>query len=674
MTQGRHDEAGGPQENGPGTSPGYGLTSDSRIEAVLNNVPVTLFAFDAAGVFTMIEGRNPRIPGYENMRDFVGVSIYDVFPNSPREALESTLARALGGEDVQMVERIGGTDFDIRMSPQRDESGAIRGVFGVALDITDRLHAEAALRASEMRYRAVVENQMDLVCRYLPDLTLTFVNEAYCDYFNQSRGDLLGVNFRDHLPPDELAVLEAHLKSLTPARPVGTIEHRVYHGAGEIRWIQWKDQAFFDEHGRLTELQSVGRDITQWRHAQDELSKRVSLLAIAQQVDVELNQTLQMDLVLTVALNAAVLMSHADAGFIGLIEGDYVRLARAVGKYSETMMKPNVGIIARVLRTTRAALVLDVRSDPDYYVDIAETRAQITVPLISHDKLLGVLNLETAEPSRFTQEVFEFIQLLAARIAVAIDNAQLYQVSQTQLGELRSLEQLKTDMIRIAAHDLRSPLGIISGYVDLLCEDLSGHMNEQHHVYIDSIMRAVKRMQHMTTDILSLERVQNKDAALWQIVYLSDLIERAMLDYYDESKQKGLEFNIRLPEDSILVQGDPTDLYEAISNLIGNAIKYTPQGGRVDVLLKKMDGWALLEIEDTGFGVPVDLQSNLFKPFYRAKTQETQHIDGTGLGLYLVKSIVERHGGKMRFRSTYGKGSVFGFQLPLVPELSVRNA
>src|SRR5690606_27634271 len=187
-------------------------------------------------------------------------------------------------------------------------------------------------------------------------------------------------------------------------------------------------------------------------------------------------------------------------------------------------------------------------------------------------------------------------------------------------------------------------------------------------------MRAVKRMQHMTTDILSLERVQNKDAALWQIVYLSDLIERAMLDYYDESKQKGLEFNIRLPEDSILVQGDPTDLYEAISNLIGNAIKYTPQGGRVDVLLKKMDGWALLEIEDTGFGVPVDLQSNLFKPFYRAKTQETQHIDGTGLGLYLVKSIVERHGGKMRFRSIYGKGSVFGFQLPLVPELSVRNA
>jgi len=674
MTEGHRDEAGGQPTNGPGASSGHGLTSDLRIEAVLNNVPVTLFAFDAAGVFTMIEGKDPRIPGYESMHDFVGASVYDVFPNSPRAELESMLARALEGQDVQMVERIGDTAFDIRLSPLRAEDGVIRGVFGVALDITDRVRAESALRTSEMRYRAVVENQMDLVCRYLPDLTLTFVNEAYCDYFNQSRSELIGVNFRDHLPPEELTVLEAHLQSLTPARPTGTIEHRVYNGIGEVRWIQWKDQAFFDSHGRLTELQSVGRDITQWRYAQAELNQRVNLLAIAQQVDVELNQTLQMDLVLTVALNAAVLMSHADAGFIGLIEGDYIRLARAVGKYSETMVKPNVGILARVLRTTRAALVTDVRSDPDYYADLPDTRAQITVPLISHDKLLGVLNLETREPGRFTQEVFEFIQLLAARIAVAIDNAQLYQVSQSQLAELRSLEQLKTDMIRIAAHDLRSPLGIISGYVDLLCEDLSVHMNEQHRVYIDSIMRAVKRMQHMTTDILSLERVQNKDAALWQIVYLSDLIERAMLDYYDESRQKGLAFNIRLPEDAIMVQGDPTDLYEAISNLIGNAIKYTPQGGRVDVLLKKMDGWAQLEIEDTGFGVPVDLQGNLFKPFYRAKTQETQHIDGTGLGLYLVKSIVERHGGKMRFRSTYGKGSVFGFQLPLVPELSVRNA
>ena len=112
------------------------------------------------------------------------------------------------------------------------------------------------------------------------------------------------------------------------------------------------------------------------------------------------------------------------------------------------------------------------------------------------------------------------------------------------------------------------------------------------------------------------------------------------------------------------MRGDLAQLYEAISNLIGNAIKYTPERGLIDVCLRKKDGLIIFDVRDNGFGIPEEHHERLFQPFYRAHTQETTGIEGTGLGLHLVKKIVERHRGKMIFRSTYGQGSTFGFSLP----------
>jgi two-component system, OmpR family, phosphate regulon sensor histidine kinase PhoR len=113
------------------------------------------------------------------------------------------------------------------------------------------------------------------------------------------------------------------------------------------------------------------------------------------------------------------------------------------------------------------------------------------------------------------------------------------------------------------------------------------------------------------------------------------------------------------------VTGDEAQLQEAFVNILMNAIKYTPANGRIQIRLRQQDAFALLEIQDSGFGIPDELQPNLFRPFYRAKTQDTANIPGTGLGLHLVKNIIERHQGRMIFQSTYGSGSTFGFILPL---------
>jgi signal transduction histidine kinase len=146
------------------------------------------------------------------------------------------------------------------------------------------------------------------------------------------------------------------------------------------------------------------------------------------------------------------------------------------------------------------------------------------------------------------------------------------------------------------------------------------------------------------------------------------MVNSAFEDCQIMAVQKSIRYQLELIPAVVQIQGDRYLLPETVINLITNAIKYTGEGGHVSVKLHTENDRAVFEVEDTGFGIPEDQQANLFQPFFRAKTKETRSINGTGLGLHLVKSIIEHHRGQMRFHSIYGQGSTFGFDLPLAAQ------
>jgi signal transduction histidine kinase len=234
---------------------------------------------------------------------------------------------------------------------------------------------------------------------------------------------------------------------------------------------------------------------------------------------------------------------------------------------------------------------------------------------------------------------------------------------------MSELEQLKTHMLRVLAHDLRSPLSIITSYLELLNDDLAPHYNDMDGMYVNAIRQAVVRITQLTSDVLSLERLHETGDVALTPVSLGGVLEHVVAQFSDEIRQRGQALSVSIEQ--LAVDGDTTELREAITNLVGNAVKYTGSGGTITVLLRREGDSALLEIADTGYGIPADQQDGLFQPFHRVKTRETYAIDGTGLGLYLVKRIVERHGGNVYFHSEYGKGSDFGFRLPLVKDADV---
>ncbi|HSG06581.1 MAG TPA: PAS domain-containing protein, partial [Nitrospiria bacterium] len=181
----------------------------------------------------------------------------------------------------------------------RCKDGSVRAVLGSAVtlgtdfkglhlvilyDITDRKKAEEALRESEANYRTVVENQTEFIVRWLPDGTRTFVNDSYCRYFGQKRGEMVGTSFFPLISREDREKVRERIRSVTPENPISTGEHRVIDAEGRVRWQQWTDRGFFDKNGRLKELQSVGRDITERKMVEEALRDSEDSLARAQKI------------------------------------------------------------------------------------------------------------------------------------------------------------------------------------------------------------------------------------------------------------------------------------------------------------------------------------------------------------------------------------------------------
>lgn len=563
----------------------------------------------------------------------------------------------------------------------RELSHAVIREIDLRSEIKDRRRIEAALGESEHFVQRILQTFPDIV--YILD-----VNRIQFVYYNHDILKFLGYDdkrFEEDIAPDitqlihpeDFPKLIQYMMRLQTGgdAEVSEVKFRMRHANGGWVWTHQRGVVFKRApNGSVEQILVLGQNITERKQMEEALQDTLERMVALRGIEAELGHSLDLASVLQISADILQRITGAKDGFIGLFNGDQIEAVHTIGRYERgRLFERTAGIIGRVLSSGEAELVADVTADPDYIAYISDTRSMMCMPLTYRERLIGIVNLETPEANRFTREAFEFVRLLVGQIALSIDNAQLYEVAQQQLQELAhlyarvsELEQLKTDVIRIAAHDLRNPLTHIIGYTDLLLE-AAYNLDADQLEFLQSIQNASRKMERLINDILSLQRIEALNKSTLEALDLAEVVR----DVFAENRKKALEkaqhFVLNVLDTAVNVKGDLIQICEAIDNLIGNAIKYTPQGGTITVRLY-VDGSAhnraVFEVEDNGIGVPAEQQANLFQPFFRAKTSETAKIEGTGLGLHLVKNIIERHHGQMRFHSELGQGSTFGFELP----------
>lgn len=526
-----------------------------------------------------------------------------------------------------------------------------------------------ALRESEERYRTLLEDASDGILIVNGEGKITICNSTAATMTQHTHQTLVGRNILEMLHAPHNGAPSFNLQDISSETQIK--ELRIQRTDGSLLPVEISFK-------RTNEgsVQCILRDITRRMEIETEREKYIQRLTILRQIDEEINQMLNMEYVQSMALDAAVRLSGARAGFIGTFDNGRLRMVQAIGHYAQIapgdILDP-YPLFEEVISTQIAKYLPDMEQFPNYKPIRPDTRAQMVIPLMSYERILGLLNLESNRTDRFTEELFEFIKLIAARVAVAMENAQLYQIAQEQLNRMEELyrqvselEQLKSDMIRIAAHDLRNPVGVIVGFIELLEWSLEGKLTDKQKTQFAAMMRAAQRMERITSDILSLERIEKLNVDRGKLMELNAVVKEAYEEYVGQATKKSQQISLEMPDEKLNIQADGAQIREAAANLIGNAIKYTPENGTVRVVVRQDNGHAVFEVIDTGFGIPAEQQASLFQPFFRASSDETANIEGTGLGLHLVKNIIKRYDGEMIFNSEYGKGSTFGFKMTVI--------
>lgn len=536
--------------------------------------------------------------------------------------------------------------IELRVELVRSYSRPLVYVFGV--DMTER-------RANEDRIRllsAAVENASDAVAIYTPvepydakkPSTIIYVNDAFLQSVGYKREEVIGkttalfVGKRD----DRKSVEEVRARLLRGE--TARYRARTYRKDGSTFWSEQSLRPLLDSTGRVTHIVSVRRDVTSDVMHEAALSTQNDILTALTSVARELFAALVPRVLVDRLLVGAGAMTGANVRFWVALPGGGVVQSNDLVAPSEARDAGDEFL--------RGALASEV-----VLVDEAGHRAVARIPTPDGPGWLIEACAKDGD-ALATSSVFA-LGLLAQYAAVAVRNVELYGELDARRGAVVELNQVKADLIAMLAHDFKGPLTSIVGFAQVLAEDPK--LDAQSRQFLETITQNAMRLSNLASDTLSLSRLESSDFSL--VRQSVDVVELVQDVAATLGERRQIDVKIDVP-DHALVNGDVQRIGQVLENLIGNAIKYSPNGEPVSVSVRRVDNVIEFSVRDRGIGIPQAELTNLFSRFARGSNARRLGITGTGFGLYLARLIVEKHGGTIGVESVENKGSTFIVRLP----------
>lgn len=404
----------------------------------------------------------------------------------------------------------------------------------------------------------------------------------------------------------------------------------------------------------------------------DQLRDWVVRMSRLVEISVTLNSTLDLDRLLEFIIRSAADLLESEAATILLVNehSQALYVAATTDPDSEGAIPvPKEGSIAgTIYREDRPLILNELQDNGATFTDLSDTHSfdvysLIGVPLRIRERVAGVLQAVNKRQGIFDESDLQILTNIASLAGVAIHNARQVEALNRAYDELGKLDQLKSDFIAIASHELRTPLGLILGNAALLKDFSGGDLA----VYADAVLGSAKRMRILIEEMTNMNMLEAGSAELIPAMKeLTGIVEDAKKEVQALAEAKGQTLTLKLPEDSLLAMVDGPKLTIAITNLLNNAIRFTPEGGQVQLQLEHHGHEAWIMVRDDGIGLEEDHRETVFDLFYQVEDHLTRRHDGLGLGLAIVKAIAESHGGRVWVESDgIDQGAAFTIALPL---------
>ncbi|MFN2130991.1 MAG: GAF domain-containing protein [Anaerolineae bacterium] len=343
-------------------------------------------------------------------------------------------------------------------------------------------------------------------------------------------------------------------------------------------------------------------------------------------------------------------------------------------EWRQARLRLGEGIAGRVALTGQPIYIPDTHRDPEFIVFDPAVRSLLVVPLMHKGQVIGTLNVDDDEPDAFTPDTVRILSIAGAQAAVAIENARLFEALRERAErlarahrELQESDRLRTEFVQNISHELRTPLTFIRGYVELLLNGTLGRLTQQQRESLQIVAERTARVTQLVNDILTLQQVNRGDLHLVPVM-LQQIAHAEVRSAKAMAQQEGLTLVEDYAPDLKPALGDQERLGRVFGNLIGNAIKFTPDGGTIMVRLTNDGESVRADVIDEGIGIAQDNLTRIFERFYQVDGSSKRRFRGTGLGLAIVKEIIDAHGGTITVSSEIGTGSTFSFTVPVARE------
>ncbi|MFZ6031437.1 MAG: GAF domain-containing protein [Chloroflexota bacterium] len=403
------------------------------------------------------------------------------------------------------------------------------------------------------------------------------------------------------------------------------------------------------------------------------LAARVEELSVMQRIDRELNASLDIERAVRITLEWAMRQSKVDAGLIGLIGDEGIRLMASQGyttelaPYQEAPMPIELPGVRDAIQNGQPQYLRIGNGNGRGQALLRNGKSQVVFPILQENQAIGVMLLESTRQDENPNETLEFLSRLIDHAAIAIANAQLY-------FQVDAANQEKVNFVRFVGHELKNPMASIKGYTELVLNGAAGVVNDMQAQFLKTVRSNVDRMATIVSDLNVVTEIEGGKLSLnFKAIHVSEIIEETQRSLNRQMEDKHQVLLLQLADDLPMIWADFDRMVQIVTNLVSNAHKYTPQDGQIVVGARVMTAEAgasanlsfvHIWVKDNGIGIKPEDQKQIFQQYFRT-TISKEMASGTGLGLNITKSLVEMQGGRIWFESELHVGTTFHFTVPV---------